>query len=88
MSLENVVRPAQLPDNQPAKQARYRRSARNWMPVIVRIQSSGSPQTASGSVNQTITYYHKRRPTEKSAGGDKTFLGFPSSGSFLGVKFP
>jgi hypothetical protein len=87
MAFENVVRPAQLPDNQPPKTIRQRRTSRNWMPVVIKIESTGSPQIGSGSASQSVTYYQKRRPTERSK-DSKTFLGFPADGSFLGITWP
>jgi hypothetical protein len=89
LSIENIVRPAQLPDNQPAKTNSYRRTSRNWQPVIVRVQASGSPQFGSGSASQTVTYYHKRKPTEKSSSGDGTTnLGFSDALANQGFSWP
>ncbi len=64
MAFENIVRPAQLPDNQPPRTIRQRRTGRNWMPIICRVENNGSPSFGSGSASQTVTYYHKRKPTE------------------------
>lgn len=77
MSLERVVRPAQSPDNQPPKAARTRRTAVNWQPVVLKYGVGGSLKTVNASISQSISFYHKKRPTEKSA-----------SGSFLGITFP
>lgn len=84
MSIESVVRPAQSPSNQPPRQIRQRRSARNWLPVIHKIKASGNPQMGQGSVSQTVSYYHKRKPNEK-AKISTTDLGF---GGGLGITFP
>lgn len=84
MAIEDVVRPAQLPTNLPPKTLRQRRASRNWAPVIHRIEASGSPKTASGSVSMSTSYYHKRKPTEKSA-KSQTSLGF---GGGIGITFP
>jgi hypothetical protein len=78
MSLERIVRPAQSPDNQPPKFSRTRRTAANWQPVVLKYGVGGSIKTANASISQSLTFYHKKRPTEKNASG----------GSFLGITFP
>lgn len=77
MAIEDVVRPAQAPTNQPAKTNRQRRTARNWNPVVYKIGVGGSLSMGSSSISQTVNYYHKRRPQEK-----------PQAGSFLGITWP
>jgi hypothetical protein len=82
MSLEKIVRPAQSPDNQPPTISRTRRTAVNWQPVVVKYGIGGSIKTANASISQSLTFYHKKRPTESSAGGGSGF------GGGLGITFP
>lgn len=82
MAIENVVRPAQLPSVQPAKHVTSRRASRNWQPVILRFGVGGTFAISSASISQTVNYYAKRRPTEKTSGGSS--LGFND----LNITFP
>lgn len=82
MSIESIIRPAQLPSNQPPKQIRQRRTSANWTPIVCRIESPGNPKLGAGSVSQSVTYYHKRKPTEQQGGSS---MGF---GGGIGITFP
>lgn len=67
MSLEKIVRPAQMPETSPAPQPRKRRTAVNWQPVVLKWGVGGNLTQESGSISEQFTAYQIQKPTEKQA---------------------
>lgn len=65
MSIEKIVRPAQMPEISPPAQQRRRRTAVNWQPVTLKWGIGGGLTQESASISEQFTTYQVQKPTEK-----------------------
>lgn len=69
MSLERIVRPAQTPNNSPAKRVIVRRASIPPTPVTLVWGVGGNVKQISGSWSESYSLYAKREPREFTGTG-------------------